>query len=72
MSSRQLNKPNTFAYLWQLDPSARMQRHFGVRGIPHCVVISPDGKVRWQGHPQDWIQQSWARLLKPVVGLVRL
>ena len=51
MSSRQLNKPNTFAYSLALDPSARMQRHFGVRGIPHCVVISPDGKVRWQGHP---------------------
>lgn len=51
MSSRQLNKPNTFAYALALDPSARMQRHFGVRGIPHCVVISPDGKVRWQGHP---------------------
>ena len=27
-----------------------------------------DGKAT----PQDWIQQSWARLLKPVVGLVRL
>ena len=51
MSSRQLNKPNTFSYSLALDPSARMQRHFGVRGIPHCVVISPDGKVRWQGHP---------------------
>jgi thiol-disulfide isomerase/thioredoxin len=51
MSSRQLNKPNTFAYSLALDPSAKMQRHFGVRGIPHCVVISPDGKVRWQGHP---------------------
>ena len=51
LSSRQLNKPNTFAYALALDPSSRMQRHFGVRGIPHCVVISPDGKVRWQGHP---------------------
>ena len=51
MSEQQLNKPNTFSYSLALDPSAKMKRHFGVKGIPHCVVISPDGKVRWQGHP---------------------
>ena len=51
MSEQQLNKPNTFLYPLALDPSAKMKRHFGIKGIPHCVVISPDGKVRWQGHP---------------------
>ena len=24
---------------------------FGVRGIPHAFVISPDGEVLWSGHP---------------------
>ncbi len=24
---------------------------FGVRGIPHAVILSPDGEVLWKGHP---------------------
>jgi thiol-disulfide isomerase/thioredoxin len=24
---------------------------FGVRGIPHAFIISPDGEVLWRGHP---------------------
>ena len=34
-----------------IDEEPNTPTKFGVRGIPHCVVISPDGKVRWQGHP---------------------
>ena len=64
MSSRQLNKPNTFAYSLALDPSARMQRYFGVEGIPHCVVISPDGKVRWQGHPSGLNSGNLGAIIK--------
>ena len=26
-------------------------RFFGVRGIPHCAIISADNVVRWQGNP---------------------
>ncbi len=64
MSSRQLNKPNTFSYSLALDPSAKMQRHFGERGIPHCVVISPDGKVRWQGHPSGLDSEKLGAIVK--------
>lgn len=40
-----------FAYALALDPTARMKGFFGVRGIPHTVVLSADWVVRWQGHP---------------------
>ncbi|MEO1129877.1 MAG: TlpA family protein disulfide reductase [Planctomycetota bacterium] len=33
------------------DPQRRMTSAVGNRGIPHAIVMSPDGIVRWQGHP---------------------
>jgi len=42
-----------FAYNLAIDPSAQMQRAFGVQSIPHIAVISSDGIVRWQGHPNN-------------------
>jgi predicted regulator of Ras-like GTPase activity (Roadblock/LC7/MglB family) len=29
-----------------------MQRGFEVSGIPHAVIVSSDGIVRWQGLPK--------------------
>ena len=33
------------------DPSRRMRQMIQNQGIPHAIVMSPDGIVRWQGHP---------------------
>lgn len=43
--------PGSFNYALALDPSRQMQNQISIRGIPHCVVISSDWIVRWQGHP---------------------
>jgi len=43
--------PRDFRYALALAPSGAMSRHFGIQGIPHCVVVSSDGVVRWQGLP---------------------
>lgn len=29
----------------------RLASVFGVSGIPHAIIISPDGEVLWRGHP---------------------
>lgn len=34
-----------------IDQRNRLNNWFGVQGIPHVVVMSPDRVVRWQGHP---------------------
>ncbi len=34
-----------------VDPSSRMGRVVQNRSIPYAVVYSPDGVIRWQGHP---------------------
>ena len=53
--------PRDFRYALALAPSGAMSGYFGIRGIPHCVIISSDGIVRWQGHPgtlgEDVFQQ---------------
>lgn len=40
-----------FEYTVAIDPQRRMINTVGNRGIPHCIVMSSDGIVRWQGHP---------------------
>ncbi len=34
-----------------VDPKGHMSGYLGVKGIPHVIVITPDGIVRWQGFP---------------------
>lgn len=36
-----------------IDTQDRTGKVVGVEGIPHVLVISPDGIVRWQGFPLD-------------------
>jgi len=40
-------------YPMALDPQRRMMGPIEIRGIPHVVVMSADGIVRWQGHPMS-------------------
>ena len=38
-------------YAIACDPERKMRNAVGNRGIPHCIVMCPEGIVRWQGHP---------------------
>jgi thiol-disulfide isomerase/thioredoxin len=38
-------------YTLAYDPAIRAYKEVGVQGIPHVLVISSDGIVRWQGFP---------------------
>lgn len=53
----------TMDYSVASDPGRRMFRAFNPRGIPYCVIMSPDGVVRWQGHPM----QMDAALVRQIV-----
>jgi thiol-disulfide isomerase/thioredoxin len=46
-------KLEEFEYALGVDPEARSAQYVGVQGIPHVVVMSSDGIVRWQGMPQN-------------------
>jgi hypothetical protein len=38
-------------YSVAIDTQARMQKTLQVRGIPHALIIDPNGIVRFEGHP---------------------
>jgi len=44
-------KERDFKYALALDSQKRLESYFAVTGPPHCVAISADGIVRWQGLP---------------------
>jgi thiol-disulfide isomerase/thioredoxin len=55
---KQKLKPADFSYSLALDPAGTLKnKFFGVKGIPHMAIFSPDGIVRWQGHPMS-LQES--------------
>jgi hypothetical protein len=39
------------SYPYAYDKGGKLQRFFGVRGIPHAILVDPTGKVAWRGHP---------------------
>jgi cytochrome c biogenesis protein CcmG/thiol:disulfide interchange protein DsbE len=45
-------KTEDFGYAIASDPQARVKSAFAVTAIPHIAIVSGDGVVRWQGHPQ--------------------
>lgn len=38
-------------YYNAIDTQRRLNNELEVRGIPHCILIDPDGIVRWEGYP---------------------
>jgi thiol-disulfide isomerase/thioredoxin len=39
-------------YYSAIDRKARLNRTLEIKGIPHCIIIDPDGLVVWEGWPQ--------------------
>jgi len=46
-------KQTPMTYNVGVDPKRRSAGQVGVQGIPHVLVISADGIVRWQGWPEN-------------------
>ncbi len=46
-------KTRDFGYAIASDPAGRFKSGFQVSAIPHVAIVSPDGVVRWQGHPSS-------------------
>lgn len=56
-------KEREFRYALALDPKSRIMGFFGVKGIPHCAVVSSDGVVRWQGRPSSLTDDVMQKLV---------
>ncbi|MHC6198691.1 TlpA family protein disulfide reductase [Elizabethkingia miricola] len=38
-------------YYSAIDTKGKLQNELEVQGIPHCILLDPDGIVRWEGYP---------------------
>ncbi len=47
---RRLKEPAMEFYI-AIDTQARMKEKMGVFGIPHAIIVEPDGYVVWEGFP---------------------
>jgi thiol-disulfide isomerase/thioredoxin len=46
-------KQNPHQYPQAVDTTRALNNALGIQGIPHVVVLSTDGTIRWQGNPLD-------------------
>jgi thiol-disulfide isomerase/thioredoxin len=56
------------SYPQAVDPEAGVKNALGIEGIPHVVVLSTDGVIRWQGNPHpsadlQGLQETVAKLI---------
>lgn len=48
---------------WLVGTGSESGSDYRVRGIPHAFIVK-DGKVIWQGHPMDGLEEKLAELTK--------
>jgi cytochrome c biogenesis protein CcmG, thiol:disulfide interchange protein DsbE len=44
-------KTPVLEYFQAIDTQKRTSKGYGVSGIPHVVILDPEGIVRWEGYP---------------------
>jgi thiol-disulfide isomerase/thioredoxin len=58
---------NKISYPLAIDPDKKMSKAINVAGIPHVLIISTDGVVRWQGFPLSNEEPLSADIVKQVI-----
>jgi cytochrome c biogenesis protein CcmG/thiol:disulfide interchange protein DsbE len=56
-------------YPQAIDEQATLNRKLGVKGIPHVLIVSTDGVVRWQGFPDDKTDPLTEETLRAIIAL---
>jgi cytochrome c biogenesis protein CcmG/thiol:disulfide interchange protein DsbE len=47
-----------------LDKTGKLSTSFGVRGIPHAMLVDKSGKIVWEGHPMTLTEKQLEDLVK--------
>jgi thiol-disulfide isomerase/thioredoxin len=68
LSDEPMSKVKGFAekmkMTYAVGAGSRTGSIYGVRGIPHAVVVAPGGKVVWTGHPAGGLDKAIEDALK--------
>ncbi|MGN6369684.1 MAG: TlpA family protein disulfide reductase [Phycisphaerae bacterium] len=64
---KEFMKKTEFDYAVGIDSKNVAATKIGVRGIPHVLIISTDGVVRWQGFPFSEEEKLTAEIVQKVI-----
>lgn len=54
-------------YYNAIDTKKRTKSFLQVRGIPHCILVDPQGIVRWEGFPTLKGHELTAEVIKEII-----
>jgi cytochrome c biogenesis protein CcmG/thiol:disulfide interchange protein DsbE len=61
---RNFTKQVPIEYFAATDRNGKLNKHFGVQGIPHALLVDKTGKVVWEGHPASLKDEAIAKVLE--------
>lgn len=64
---RDFMKKTEMHYAQAVDTKARTSHELGIKGIPHVVIMSTDGVIRWQGFPLSDEEKLTADIIKSII-----
>jgi len=54
-------------YYNAIDTEKRMNKILEIRGIPHCILINPDGIIVWEGWPHQKGFELTSKVIKDII-----
>lgn len=63
----QIAKDIKIDYYNAIDTQAKLKKELEVKGIPHCILLDPEGIVRWEGFPTLTDHELTASVLENIM-----
>ncbi len=51
-------------YTVAFDNDGKLNKSFGIEGIPHAMIVNKEGKIVWEGHPMSMPESELEAVLK--------
>jgi hypothetical protein len=61
---RNFEKTVPIEYTVAFDPYEKLEKDFGIQGIPHAMIVDATGKITWEGHPMSLKDSDIEAVLK--------
>jgi len=61
---RNFEKDVPIKYTVGYDNYGKLNEDFGIKGIPHAMIVNKEGKIVWEGHPMQLPESELEAVLK--------
>ncbi|MEY4484496.1 MAG: hypothetical protein RL693_1948 [Verrucomicrobiota bacterium] len=51
-------------YTVAFDNDGKLNKSFGIEGIPHAMIVNKEGKIVWEGHPMSMPESELDAVVK--------